>query len=114
MGAGRISRLCESGTLCPSLFAQTTYPERPYTCDAKTIIRGTEICDLLTISVRDREYSKVCGRIRAYQYGTTDGVFPHSAYSSEIIRAYLSGISITHGGGFDDLSDPSTHICGRA
>ena len=60
MGAGRISRLCESGTLCPSLFAQTMYPERPYTCDAKTIIRGTEICDLLTISVRDIESTVKC------------------------------------------------------
>ena len=54
----------ESGMSCPSAFAQTMYPERPYTCGIKSQTAG--VCDLLTISVGGRQYSKVCGRIRAW------------------------------------------------
>ena len=50
----------ESGTLCPSAFAQTLYPERPYTCGDKSL--APQPCDLLMISVGGREYSKMCGR----------------------------------------------------
>ena len=98
----------DSGTSCPSAFAQTLYPERPYTCGIKSSASGT--CDLLTISVGGREYSKVCGRIRAYQFGTTDGFALYVVFGITISFSYLSGISITHGGTIGDPSDPPTHI----
>ena len=59
--------------------------------------------------------SKVCGRIRAYQYDTTDGFPPvesdgdHACYIPSVKCNYLSGISITHRGTIGDLSDPPTH-----
>ena len=47
----------ESGTLCPSVFEQTMYPERPYTCGFR--LPCLQPCNLLTISVRAREYKCV-------------------------------------------------------
>ena len=86
------------------MLAQTIYPERPYTCGL--LLTPTQECNLLTISVGGREYSRVSGHIRAYQYGIPD------AFLSDfgLTQQYLSGISITHGVSFNDPSDPSTHI----
>ena len=98
----------ESGTLCPSVFAQTMYPERPYTCGFRSPL--IQPCTLLIISVGGKEYSKVCGRIRAYKYGLPDAFFQGVQFGQTINDRYLSGISITHGGTFNDPSDPPTHI----
>ena len=42
------------------------------------------------------EYNKVCGRIKAYQFGNPDAFSQHTLGSISINEAYLSGISITH------------------
>ena len=98
----------ESGTSCPPAFAQTMYPERPHTCGIKS--QTEEVCDLLTVSVGGRQYSKVCGRIRAYQFGAAGALGRQAMTGRTINEVYLSGISLTHGGMFSDLSDPPTHI----
>ena len=99
----------ESGMSSPSAFAQTMYPERPYTCGIKS--QTTEVCDLLTISVGGRQYSKVC----AWSYQSLPiwccrGVGRQAEMDRTINEVYLSGISLTHGGTFSDPSDPPTHI----
>ena len=47
----------------------------------------------------DMEYNSVCGRIKAFQYGTPGGFNPDPLINS----SYLTGISLTHG-------NPATHI----
>ena len=48
-----------------------------------------------------RQYSKVCGRVIGYQFGSTDAFY--SGQQLTIDDAYMDGISITHG-------IPRTHI----
>ena len=41
------------------------------------------------------QYSRVCGRIRAYQFGSTDA---YNQHAQGIDSYYVDGISLTHGG----------------
>ena len=51
-------------------------------------------CDSVQFGTGGRAYTKVCGRITGYQYGSPDG----AAHSSTLINeAYLDGISVTYG-----------------
>ena len=43
-----------------------------------------------------RQYSKVCGRVHGYQFGSTDA-FRAGGIQLTINQSYLDGISITHG-----------------
>ena len=47
----------------------------------------------------DRQYSKVCGRVIAYQLGSPHGIFPTRG-----IDDYVDGVSITHG------KNPRQHV----
>ena len=91
-GAGwrRIAYLdmTDPNTTCPSGWKLTTYSKR--TCGRVYSWRYT--CDAVIFPVSAREYSRVCGRIKAYQYGYTVAF-----RNSSIDTAYLSGVSITHG-----------------
>ena len=50
----------------------------------------------VTFSVSGRDYTRVCGRIKGYQYRTTDAF---EAYDDgEVTTAYVCGVSLTHGG----------------
>ena len=55
-------------------------------------------CDSAIFSARGQSYSRVCGRILAYQKGTTDA-FLNSLTSTHanIESAYVDGLSMTHG-----------------
>ena len=58
-------------TPCPPGLQQTTYSERPYTCERPP---AGPPCSIVFFSERaNLEYSKVCGRIKAYQFGTAFG-----------------------------------------
>ena len=95
----------DSSTTCPSpLTTLTMFTERPYTCGLQSVMIST--CELLTIPLNSRKYSKVCGRIRAYQYGTPNGF----ASGQTINEPYLSGVSLTHGGNLASTAIPATHI----
>ena len=80
-------------TPCPPPWQQTMYSERPYTCGRP----GVSECSSVTFSeTANLEYSKVCGRNKAYQFGTALGFFRgfivvHTA-SSEIWR-FTAGIT---------------------
>ena len=57
-------------TPCPPEWQQAMYSERPYTCGR----RDGSACATVTFSeTANLEYSKVCGRIKAYQFGTAHG-----------------------------------------
>ena len=88
--------------VCPAALGEITSPVR--SCGRPTINYG---CFGELWSTGDAEYSQVCGRIIAYQVGTTDGFnidLEHNGFSgSDINSAYVDGISLTHG-------DPRQHI----
>ena len=50
-----------------------------------------------SVHVGDLPYSRVCGRIRGYQFGSTSA-FCHGL-SQDIDGYYVGGISLTHRGG---------------
>ena len=50
----------------------------------------------------DRQYSKVCGRVIAYQLGSPHGIFPTKGI--DYSETYVDGVSITHG------KNPRQHI----
>ena len=91
-------------THCPQEWQLlTSHPEKPYTCGR--LSTGTE-CDTTSFPVR-KEYSKVCGRIRAYQVG----IMEEFVSSPNVNILYLDGISITHGGDLGNAGGvPATHI----
>ena len=92
--------MTEPGTTCPSGLTQTGYINinhdvcgRPNTLSAS--------CGSTFFSTYSLNYTKVCGQIRGYQFGTTD------AFNTEISNIdsyYVDGVSITYG------SNPRQHI----
>ena len=86
--------MTDPSTTCPSGWKLTGYSKR--TCGRAT--DGTNTRDSATFPVRGGEYSRVCGRIQAYQYASTDGFERHpSTLDSIIDDAYIDGVSVTHG-----------------
>lgn len=63
---------------------------------------GTKGCSLWTFTTHGVPYSKVCGRVVGYQYGSVRGFA--GSIDKSIEEAYLHGISITYG------RDPRNHI----
>ena len=95
--------------MCPSpLTTLTMFTERPYTCGLQSVMTST--CELLTIPPGGRKYSKVCGRIRAYHYGTPNGFANFDQSGQTINEPYLSGVSLTYGGNLASTVVPATHI----
>ena len=80
---------------CPPAWREVTSPKR-------TCARGTDRpgCDSAVFSANGYRYSRVCGRIRAYQCGTPNAF---DSGSSLINDHYIDGVSITH-------SDPRQHV----
>ena len=81
-------------TTCPSGWKLTGYSKR--TCGRAT--DGRHTCDSATFPVIGGEYSRICGRIRGYQWGSTDGFT--SYYRGQVTTidgAYVEGVSVTHG-----------------
>ena len=78
-----------------------------------TIINSTSMCRAARTSAgctsvifptQGLPYTRVCGRARGYQFGTTDGLYNY-LYNSQtnIDRYYVEGLSVTHG-------SPRNHI----
>ena len=92
--------MTDPSTTCPSGWQLTGYSKR--TCGRASDGRLT--CDSVTFPVSGEEYSRVCGRIRAYQWGTGGAFYRyHSGEVTTIDGAYVGGISVTH-------SSPRQHI----
>ena len=87
-------------TTCPSGWNITGYSKR--TCGRNNTGRGT--CDSATFPVSGGEYSRVCGRIRAYQWGAVHAFYSyHNGFRTTIDDEYATGVSVTHG-------SPRNHI----
>ena len=84
--------MTDNTTQCPDNLELRTTPLR--TCS--TVNTGDRTsCSSNMFSVNGIQYSNVCGRIRAYQVGTTD------AFGTGIINIdsnYVDGVSLTYGG----------------
>ena len=81
-------------TTCPSGWNMTGYSKR--TCGGNNT--GYPNCSSATFPVSAGEYSRVCGRIKAYQWGDTPAFYSyHYRYVTTIDGAYANGVSVTHG-----------------
>ena len=99
---GRWTRVAEldmtnSSHQCPSGLRQRT------DSSIRTCVRDMDPagCSAVQYSTANIQYSRVCGKVRAYQYGATDAFLSHT--QSNISSAYVDGVSLTHG-------DPMKHI----
>ena len=76
---------------CPTGLNLTSYSKR--TCGRSHTTGGR--CSSTTFSVGGLPYSRVCGRIRGYQFGATNAFY---YYTQGIDSFYVDGVSLTHGG----------------
>ena len=92
--------MTDPSTTCPSGWNMTGYSKR--TCGRAS--GGHRTCDSVTFPVSGGEYSRVCGRIKAYNWGGPDAFSGyHSGRVTTIDGAYVAGISLTH-------SRPRQHV----
>ncbi len=83
---------------CPTEFRKTDNPKR--TC--KRLGSG---CYSTTYATDGISYSRVCGKVKAYQYNTPDAFGPYYSNRARTIDdAYVDGVSLTHG------QNPRKHI----
>ena len=78
---------------CPQAWREVSSPK-------KACRRTNASCESEYFNTYGINYSSVCGRVIAYQYGSTDAFGPNinrQAASSTIDTAYVDGVSITHG-----------------
>ena len=62
-------------------------------------------CDSVFFPVSGGPYSRVCGRIRAYQYGLPNAFYGYNDDGQTTIdSAYVSGVAVMYG-------SPRQHIC---
>ena len=87
--------MTDPSTTCPSGWQLTGYSER--TCGRAT--DGTYTCNSATFPVGGEEYTRICGRIRAYQYASPDAFqnYHNGPATITIDDAYVDGVSVTHG-----------------
>ena len=76
------------------------FKERNDSPNIRTCVRNEESagCSSVELSTANTQYSTVCGRITAYQVGSTDDFI-----NNKINSAYVDGVSLTHG-------NPRQHI----
>ena len=80
----------DPNTPCPSPWVQTMYSERPYTCARSA---GPIPCGGVTFSdTANLGYSKVCGRIKAYQFGTVKA-FINIIRVNPLVWAFTTGVT---------------------
>ena len=85
--------MTQPSTHCPNGWQLTTHSKR--TCGK---VSGTLSCDSVFFSVTGGKYNRVCGHIRAYQYGFTDAFEAFDeGRATTIDEAYVAGVSLTHG-----------------
>ena len=86
--------MTELHTICPSGWNMTGYSKR--TCGRNHT--GIRTCSSATFPVTGGEYSRVCGRIRAYQWGAINAFLNYDAgWVTTIEHDYAGCVSVTHG-----------------
>ena len=79
---------------CPTGLSLTSYSKR--TCGRSHTTDGG--CSSTTFSVGGLPYSRVCGRIRGYQFGACHSFWGYINRNQGIDGHYVAGVSLTHGG----------------
>ena len=79
---------------CPPELALHTYSPGLRTCGRPNTSVG---CFSIFFSAQGRQYSRICGRMRGYTMGETDGFDPNTRLSIGFEDNYLDGWSLTHG-----------------
>ena len=85
--------MTDPNATCPFGWNMTDYSRR--SCGRS----GTEerSCDSVFFPVGGEEYTRVCGKIKAYQFGVPDAFFAYFLDNTLTIDdAYVSGLSVTH------------------
>ena len=82
--------MTEPNATCPDGLEQKSYNSISHDLCGKTLPQ--EQCNSTFFETNSINYTKVCGQVRGYQYGHTDGLFNPSA----TIDDYVSGVSITY------------------
>ena len=86
--------MTDPSTDCPEGWNMTDYSKR--TCGRASDGRFT--CDSVTFPISGGEYSQVCGRIKAYQWGWTGGFSDHHSSSFRTVDGvYFTGVAVMHG-----------------
>ena len=86
--------MTDPSTTCPSGWQLTGYSKR--TCGRNST--GVFTCDSATFPVSRRQYSRICGRLKAYQWGGTGAFYKyHRGEVTRINDTYVDGVSVTHG-----------------
>ena len=86
--------MTDPNEVCPSSFSMLTSPVRG--CRRPSASAGCDAVLFNIVPVQD--YSEVCGRILAYQRGSTDAFQPFiTAGQTTIDSVYVDGVSLTHG-----------------
>ena len=86
--------MTDPNTNCPSGWQLTSFSKR--TCGKVSTDHLT--CDSVTFPVGGGDYTRVCGRIIAYQDDNTDGFEAYDVGQVTTIEgAYVTGVSLTHG-----------------
>ena len=81
--------MTNSSHQCPSGFMERNDSPNIRTCVRNEASGG---CSSVELSTANIQYSTVCGRITAYQFGQVDNF-----ESTDINSAYVDGVSLTHG-----------------
>ena len=86
--------MTNQSTTCPSGWLLTDYSKR----SCGRLSSTTRTCDSTIFPVSGGRYSRICGRIRAYQHGVPDAFLAYNrGYVTTIDGSYVSGVSMTHG-----------------
>ena len=91
--------MTNSSHQCPSGLMERNDSPNIRTCVRNETLGG---CTSVELSTANIQYSDVCGRITAYQVGSTDD-FQFRRPNTDINSAYVDGVSLTHG-------NPRQHI----
>ena len=94
-GSGEWSRIAyldmnDTTQQCPSNWSLITSPVRG--CG-----RITSSCNSAIFPVNGRTYSHVCGRVIAYQRGSTEAFWHSVLFQRNLSDVYIDGVSLTHG-----------------
>ena len=93
--------MTEPNQQCPPAWTLITSPVR--TCGRTSAASRT--CDSVIFPVNGITYSRVCGRVRAYQVGYTSAFFDYIiGEQASIDSSYVSDVIISHG------SSPRQHV----
>ena len=86
--------MTDPNTDCPSGWRELQQSRK---CGRATYTGYQPSCDSVTFPVTGGGYNKVCGRIKAYQWGLPRGFLGHINGYNTLDDAYFSGVGVMHG-----------------